>query len=60
MTGFTSSFQSLGGGVYRVGGMRRSAVTGKFVSESAAARQPRTTVVERGTSSQRGDASPSR
>lgn len=46
MTHTQSSFQSLGNGVYRVSGMQRSAVTGRFVSD-AAARHPRTTVTEK-------------
>lgn len=60
MASSKSSFQSLGNGVYRVGGMHRSAVTGKFISNATAARHPRTTVVERGASSNGGDASTSR
>jgi hypothetical protein len=41
-----SSFQNLGGGVYRVGGAHRSAVTERYVNSSAAARNPRTTSAE--------------
>jgi hypothetical protein len=40
------SFQSLGNGVYRVGGVQRSAITGRYVSKSAASRWPGKTVVE--------------
>lgn len=60
MTKSSSGYQSLGNGVYRVNGaVRRSAVTGRFVtterradsgrlvSKSAAVRNPRTEVVER-------------
>lgn len=47
MTHTESSFQSLGNGVYRVNGMQRSAVTGRYVSNAAAARHPRTTVTEK-------------
>lgn len=56
----SSGYQSLGNGVYRVNGaVRRSAVTGRFVtterradsgrfvSKGAAVRNPRTEVVER-------------
>lgn len=31
------------------GGRARSAITGKYISKAAAARHPRTTVVEKGT-----------
>lgn len=44
-----SSFQNLGGGVYRVGGLSRSAVTGRYVTTSTAVRHPSTTVAERKT-----------
>lgn len=40
----TSSFQSLGKGVYRVGAVQRSAVTGRYVTKASAAAAPRTTV----------------
>lgn len=33
----------------------RSAITGRFISNAAAARHPRTTVVERGSSRSHGD-----
>ncbi|SKC69135.1 hypothetical protein SAMN06309945_2750 [Okibacterium fritillariae] len=45
-----SSFQNLGGGVYRVGGAHRSAVTGRYVNSSAAASNPRTTSTEHNNS----------
>lgn len=43
----SGSYQNLGDGVYRVGGMSRSAITGRYVSNGAALRQPRTTISER-------------
>ena len=43
----SSSYQSLGNGVYRVGGaVTRSAVTGRYVTSKSAARHPSTTSTE--------------
>lgn len=42
------SYQSLGKGVYRVGGaVHRSAVTGRYVTKSTSSKSPRTTITER-------------
>jgi hypothetical protein len=54
MANTKGSFQNLGNGVYRVGGMQRSAITGRFVSKAAAARHPRTSVVEKQSPSAAG------
>lgn len=35
-----SSYQSLGNGVYRVGAVHRSAVTGRYVTKNSAAQKP--------------------
>lgn len=44
------SFQSLGGNVYRVGGAHRSAITGRYISNTTASRYPNTSVTERRSS----------
>lgn len=53
----SSSYQSLGNGVYRVGGaVSRSAVTGRYVTPKASASHSRTTTTIRssGSSEKRG------
>lgn len=38
-----SSYQSLGNGVYRVGGTHRSAVTGRYITTKTTAQKPSST-----------------
>lgn len=42
----SSSYQSLGKGIYRVGAVQRSAVTGRYVTKSTATAAARTTMSE--------------
>jgi hypothetical protein len=42
-----SSFQNLGNGTYRVGGARRSAITGRYVTNTAAAKHPHTSATDK-------------
>ncbi len=42
----SSSYQVLGKGIYRVGAVRRSAVTGRYVTKNTATTSARTTVGE--------------
>ncbi|SDQ03763.1 hypothetical protein SAMN04489742_0168 [Arthrobacter crystallopoietes] len=50
----TSSYQSLGKGVYRVGAVQRSAVTGRYVTKATTAAATRTTVTESKSTSTTG------
>ena len=47
----SNSYQSLGKGVYRVGAVQRSAVTGRYVTKNTATAAARTTVTESKSSS---------
>lgn len=47
----SSSYQSLGKGVYRVGAVQRSAITGRYVTKNTSQSAARTTVSEGKSSS---------